>query len=36
MHWICKDMDPEEVERLMINKKHAARKKIIKKYLIHK
>jgi len=35
MHWICKDMDPEEVERLMTHKKHAARKKIIKKYLIH-
>jgi hypothetical protein len=34
MHWICKNMDPEEVERLMTHKKHAARKRIVKKYLI--
>lgn len=34
LHWICKSMDPEEVEKLMTNRKHAARKKIVKQYLI--
>jgi hypothetical protein len=34
MHWICRDIDPEEIERLMTHKKHSARKNIIKKYLL--
>ena len=34
MHWICREIDPEEITRLMTHKKHTARKNIIKKYLL--
>lgn len=34
MHSICRDIDPEDVQKLMTDKKHKARKKIIKKYLV--
>ena len=34
LHSICRDIDPEEIQRLMTHKKHNARKKIIKRYLI--
>jgi hypothetical protein len=33
MHFVCRDIDPENIEKLMTHKKHSARKKIIKQYL---
>jgi hypothetical protein len=34
LHSICRKMDQDEVQKLMTGKKHSARKKLIKKYLI--
>lgn len=33
MHSICRELDPENIEKLMTNKKHKARQKLIKNYL---
>jgi hypothetical protein len=34
LHSLCRELDPDEVSKLMTNKKHKARKKIIKYFLI--
>jgi hypothetical protein len=35
LHSICREVDPDEIQKLMTHKKHNARKRIIKKYLIN-
>jgi hypothetical protein len=34
LHSLCREIDPDEVSKLMTHKKHKARKKLIKNFLI--
>jgi hypothetical protein len=34
LHSVCREVDPDQIQKLMTNKKHKARIGIIKKYLI--